>query len=1258
MILSENDRILIKNQTNNPTENGIYIIKTNGNAPIRSTDFAFPQHVAGAFMFIEEGDINADTGWLCVNDTGSDIVETNNLEFVQFSRTAEINAGTGLTKDGTTLNINSDLSHITRVGLLNSLSVTGDVMINTTSLQLNNEFLTSSASELNLVNGSSSNTIINNKAVIYGSTGEVNASTFIIGSKIITESKIEFLENLNKNDTLIYCDSNRSDSYTENGSVAYPYKTLSQAVIDKTTDNDTTSYTFILTSGNYDNSISITKTTANQKISIIGYDRESTYIRGSSTWDNTVSSVLFLRNFASVTLENVTIQNGTYGFYPRDCDYIRIQNCKFIYCGSSGLLAMHDGSETVSLEQAKYMWNSGDTLAINTSDGGAMRIRACNNVYINNNIVTYCFRGFRIQDCILGLIQNNYVYRILDNGIYLAAESYTGSDGCENIVIHSNTITEAGHHGMVCIGGKNNTFKNNIIIKSWATVFNTFHTRNVEFISNTCTGNNWKAFNGYGVDTEHVSQLYLSGGTHINDGALFLANIQNNNFIECGEGNVNKKVMLKISLFVTDFSVTDTQKLYLVDNRFDGLESNKLELTDSNWLDNIVTMSTGIDFTSATMKGDIIPDNTTTHNIGTTTNRIAAVHTTALGFGSSLVTLPTSDGTEGQVLKTDGSGALSWETVGGVSEINDLSDCLVKNDSMWVGSNPSPTTTTVSNYINAPTPLDAACIDPSNPHQIFFFKFPNWEIWNIDTQTQVQASQPIINTFIGTNSKVSSIFRGSHLGTNLAGEDLFHQILIYEEDGGFTRYQASNNYSTNLNDTFWHGSDPNRDFNAEGLSDMADRIKWKNGTYGTTAGWIAYGGFGQPFEGLPHDIQACVVDRVNGKVLCWKDNSVWNVNVSTTSIVSEQYYSVVAPPDVAQYNVAFGKNALDVSTTGNCNVAVGYNSLTASTAGSNNVGVGHESLSTTTSSQYNVGVGSYSLRNLTSGNNNVAIGYDSLKGVTSSGSNVAVGFKALLTLTGTSNEGWNCTAVGSYALQNSIGGYNDAFGHLALERNTTGTRNTAIGMHAIRFNTQGSSNVSIGHNSGGEDSNKLQTGSSNVFIGVNARPNSSSANNQIVIGSNTIGQGNNYAVIGNTDITRLYAAQDGEAVLYANATIQSSDRRLKTDIHASTVGLEFVNDLKPVEFKWIKKKEKNTKKYGLIAQDLLETMNKHKIMSEEYSLVDLDESTDRYGVDYSQLIMPLINSVKELNIENQKLKEQNNSLQNQINIILQKLNIN
>jgi len=47
------------------------------------------------------------------------------------------------------------------------------------------------SSELNLVDGSSAGTIVNSKAVIYGSSGEVNATTLQIAGTSITATAAE-----------------------------------------------------------------------------------------------------------------------------------------------------------------------------------------------------------------------------------------------------------------------------------------------------------------------------------------------------------------------------------------------------------------------------------------------------------------------------------------------------------------------------------------------------------------------------------------------------------------------------------------------------------------------------------------------------------------------------------------------------------------------------------------------------------------------------------------------------------------------------------------------------------------------------------------------------------------------------------------------------------------------------------------------------------------------------------------------------------
>ena len=63
--------------------------------------------------------------------------------------------------------------------------------MNATTLQIGDTAITATATELNLVDGSSAGTIVNSKAVIYGSNGEVNATTLQIGGTAITATTAE-----------------------------------------------------------------------------------------------------------------------------------------------------------------------------------------------------------------------------------------------------------------------------------------------------------------------------------------------------------------------------------------------------------------------------------------------------------------------------------------------------------------------------------------------------------------------------------------------------------------------------------------------------------------------------------------------------------------------------------------------------------------------------------------------------------------------------------------------------------------------------------------------------------------------------------------------------------------------------------------------------------------------------------------------------------------------------------------------------------
>lgn len=105
VVLSIDDRVLVKDQTNNIL-NGLYKVAS-GNWD-RTTDANTPtgEISGGTFVFVQEGVVNADSGWVCTNDS-TVTIGTTGLTFAQFSGAGQITAGTGLSKTGNTINIST-----------------------------------------------------------------------------------------------------------------------------------------------------------------------------------------------------------------------------------------------------------------------------------------------------------------------------------------------------------------------------------------------------------------------------------------------------------------------------------------------------------------------------------------------------------------------------------------------------------------------------------------------------------------------------------------------------------------------------------------------------------------------------------------------------------------------------------------------------------------------------------------------------------------------------------------------------------------------------------------------------------------------------------------------------------------------------------------------------------------------------------------------------------------------------------------------
>ena len=95
------DRCLVKDQTLSQN-NGIYLVAAG--AWTRATDMDSWIEVPGAFTFIEQGTLYADTGWVCTSNAGGTL-GTTPITWVQFAGVGSYTAGTGLTLTGTQFSI-------------------------------------------------------------------------------------------------------------------------------------------------------------------------------------------------------------------------------------------------------------------------------------------------------------------------------------------------------------------------------------------------------------------------------------------------------------------------------------------------------------------------------------------------------------------------------------------------------------------------------------------------------------------------------------------------------------------------------------------------------------------------------------------------------------------------------------------------------------------------------------------------------------------------------------------------------------------------------------------------------------------------------------------------------------------------------------------------------------------------------------------------------------------------------------------------
>ena len=337
-------------------------------------------------------------------------------------------------------------------------------------------------------------------------------------------------------------------------------------------------------------------------------------------------------------------------------------------------------------------------------------------------------------------------------------------------------------------------------------------------------------------------------------------------------------------------------------------------------------------------------------------------------------------------------------------------------------------------------------------------------------------------------------------------------------------------------------------------------------------------------------------------------NAAANVTGSNNTAVGESALSS-ATGSSASHNTAVGKEALKVNTTGTANVSFGSLSLDANTSGSYNTSIGYGTLTANTTGHDNTAVGINSLAANTTAHYNTAVGSSALEGCTTGEYNTALG---QLSMGGATHTGNFNTAVGRSALRLcTSGSSNVAIGLSAGDVHTTGNNNVFIGESTGKYNTTGAENTYVGWYAGNHGGVNMTTGSHNTYIGMGCSGSAVSNIAEIVLGRAVNGAGSKTFTVGVS-----YSATHRRTLdLTSSATsfTNPSDLRLKENITDSSVGLNFINDLRPITYTWKARKDVPTDmsqykenstvpcagtgktNYGFIAQEVKATIDNHSV---------------------------------------------------------------
>lgn len=195
--------------------------------------------------------------------------------------------------------------------------------------------------------------------------------------------------------------------------------------------------------------------------------------------------------------------------------------------------------------------------------------------------------------------------------------------------------------------------------------------------------------------------------------------------------------------------------------------------------------------------------------------------------------------------------------------------------------------------------------------------------------------------------------------------------------------------------------------------------------------------------------------------------------------------------------------------------------------------------------------------------------------------------------------------------------------------------NTAVGQAALYEASDGmAGHTAIGYRAG----LNLRSGADNTFVGRLAGSVDvagaalQTASNSTALGAGSRVSGSNQVQLGNSATTT-----------YVYGTVQNrSDLRDKADVRDTVLGLDFITQLRPVDYRWDMRedydnsmpdgsKKRSRFHHGLIAQEVAKVIESTGQDFGGFQDHSIGGGSDVLSIGYDELIAPIIKAIQQIN---------------------------